>query len=151
MTEQNGNGVPQDVQGGGQEGRDGQDGQDRMPEDSAVRAPQDVTGDSSLHDMGGDIGAASIRGSSAREGGGGTENEAAPRSGYAQSIPDSSVGADAPRDSPMSGSDQSGDIAPPPAPGAPSEYISVEDADNLGRGADGDTEARLEQEREGRV
>jgi hypothetical protein len=104
--------------------------------------------DSGVHDMGGDIGAASIRGSSAREGADIPENAAAPSSGYAESLPDVTVGADAPRDSPVSGSDQSGDIAPPPVPGAPSEYLSVDDADNLGRGADGETAARLEQKDE---
>ena len=36
----------------------------------------------------------------------------------------------------MSGSDQSGDIAPAPVAGAPSEYISIDDADNLMSGND---------------
>jgi hypothetical protein len=104
--------------------------------------------DSGVHDMGGDIGAASIRGSSDPQGSGLPEDAAAPDSGYAESVPDVTVGADAPRDSPVSGSDQSGDIAPPPVPGAASEYISMDDADNLGRGADGETAARLEQKEE---
>jgi hypothetical protein len=122
--------------------------QDRMPEDSAVRAPADATGDSGLHDMGGAIGAASIRGSSAPADADIPEDAAAPKSGYAESLPDATVGADAPRDSPVSGSDQSGDIAPTPVAGAPSEYLSIDDADNLGRGADGETAARLEQKEE---
>ena len=123
---------------------------DRMPEDSKVRAPAEVTGDSSLHDMGGEIGEASIRGSGARDGSGEAQ-DSAPTEGYAESLPDATVGADAPRDSPMSGSDQSGDIAPTPVAGAPSEYLSIDDADNLGRGADGESADRLEQQREDRL
>lgn len=102
----------------------------------------------SLHDMGGDVGAASIRGSSAPEGARIPENDAAPESGYAESVSDETAGLYPHGDSPVSGSDPGGDIAPPPVPGAPSEYLSIDDADNLGRGADGDTAARLEQKEE---
>ena len=103
---------------------------------------------SDLHDLGGDIGAASIRGSSSPEGARIPENDAAPQTGYAESVSDETAGLSLHGDSPVAGSDPSGDISPPPVPGAPSEYLSVDDADNLGRGADGETAARLEQKEE---
>jgi hypothetical protein len=100
-----------------------------------------------LHDMGGNIGPASIRGSSEPEGSGSDADSSAPKEGYAES------------GDPVSGSDDQfqersgavfgGDSAPPPVAGAPNEYVSIDDADNLGRGGDGDTQALIEQKHAG--
>lgn len=98
--------------------------------------------DESLHDMGGSIGAASIRGSNAREGGGGTENDAAPQEGYATSVmPTTGRDEEQPN---VSGAVEGGELGPPVVAGAPSNYLAIDDADNLGRGADGDAGPRRE-------
>src|SRR4051812_42502130 len=100
-----------------------------------------------IHDLGGDIGAASIRGSSERQGSGSDADDSAPKEGYAESL-DPTTGPDAVYQE-RTGAVEGGDIAPPPVADAPSEYVSIDDADNLGRGADGDGEARLEQKKSG--
>ena len=100
-----------------------------------------------IHDLGGDIGAASIRGSSEPQGSGSDADDSAPKEGYAESL-DPTTGPDAIYQE-RSGAVEGGDTAPPPVADAPSEYVSIDNADNLGRGADGDGEARLEQKRSG--
>ena len=102
--------------------------------------------DSNLHDMGGNIGAASVRASSARDGGG-LSDDAAPKSGYAESVT-AAVGTDE-QDPSIAGSDESGSANVPPTPGARSNYLEIDDVDNLGRGADGETADRLQQQDEG--
>lgn len=52
----------------------------------------------------------------------------------------------------IAGSDESGyaaPVAPPVVAGAPSNYLEIDEGgDQSGRGADGDTEARLDQKQE---
>lgn len=110
-----------------------------MSEQTPEAGNTDV-GNESLHDMGGAIGPASIRGSSAREGGGGTENDAAPREGYATSVMPT-TGRDE-EQTQIAGAVEGGDLGPPVVAGAPSNYLAIDDVDNVGRGADGDAEPR---------
>src|SRR3954466_5576143 len=84
-----------------------------------------------VHDLGGEIGAASIRGSSERQDSGSDADDSAPSEGYAEST-DPVAGPDDVFQE-RSGAVEGGDIAPPPSPDAPSEYVSIDDADNLGR------------------
>ncbi len=51
----------------------------------------------------------------------------------------------------IAGSDESGydaPVAPPVVAGAPSTVVDIDDVDNFGVGADGDTEARTRQKNE---
>lgn len=98
--------------------------------------------ESNLHDMGGNIGPASVRASSAKDGSG-RATDAAPEEGYAESV-SATVGTDE-QDPGIAGSDESGSAGVPQSADAPSEYVSIDDADNLGRGADGETADRLAQ------
>ena len=100
-----------------------------------------------VHDMGGNIGPASIRPSSERQGSGSDADSTAPQGGYAESL-DPTTGPDEDFQE-RSGAVTGGDSAPPPVAGAPSEYVSIDEVDNLGRGADGDGQARLEQKKAG--
>lgn len=101
--------------------------------------------DSTLHDMGGNIGPASVRGSSAPSGGGASD-DAAPQSGYSE---DAGPMAGRDEEQPqLAGSDESGTTIPTIA-GAPSLIVDIDEAgDQTGRGADGDTAARLQQQQE---
>ncbi len=103
---------------------------------------------SSLHDMGGDIGPASIRaGGAPAEGVPG--DEAAPSSGF--STPVSPMVGDDDQDPSLAGSPAS-DVSPVGSPvnaEAGTPYADGPDAERSGRGADGDYEARLAQKREG--
>lgn len=114
-------------------GEDGSDGEREHP----------------LHDMGGDIGPVSIRGSSARDQGGAAA-DAAPHSGYARDMgPMAGSDEDQPE---ISGGIEGGDLAPPVVAGAPSNYLEIDEGgDQSGRGADGSLEARLEQKRSGEL
>lgn len=112
-----------------------------------TRTGETSTDDAGLHDMGGDIGAASIRASSAR-GGSGSAQDAAPETGYAQDL-----GPMAGRDEEqpgVAGSDDSGYGSPvhAPVPGAPSLVVDIDEGDQVGRGADGDSAARMEQKQD---
>jgi hypothetical protein len=117
--------------------------------DASSDAQTDVqTGGSSsdVHNLGGDLGPASVRASSARDGGG-LAQDAAAGAGYAQDLgPMSGRDEEQPA---VAGSDESGyaaPMAPPVVAGAPSLVVDIDEGgDNLGRGADGDTAARLEQ------
>ncbi|NHC12760.1 hypothetical protein [Motilibacter deserti] len=114
-------------------------------EDLPQRDREGLHGD--VHDMGGNIGPASIRPSSERQGSGSDADSTAPQEGYAEPY-----GVTAGPDDEFqerTGAVFGGDSAPPPVADAPSEYVSIDDADNLGRGGDGDTEARLQQKESG--
>ena len=97
------------------------------------------TGEGSLHDMGGSIGPASLRGSSAR-GQGGASDDAAPEAGYAVPV-SPTTGRDDEQPN-VAGAAEGGDIGPRVVAGAPSNYLAMDEADNIGRGADGDSAAR---------
>lgn len=121
-------------------------------DDAAAQANAERAGvGSSLHDMGGDIGPASIRGGGVpAEGLPG--DEAAPSSGYSTSL--SPTVGDDDSDAGVAGSDAS-DVSPVGSPvtaGAGTPYaggVDAMDADRSGSGADGDLEARLAQKRDG--
>ncbi|RKS73800.1 hypothetical protein CLV35_2291 [Motilibacter peucedani] len=93
--------------------------------------------DPSLHDMGGAIGPAPDFTAADPDG-----DE---QGGYAREVDPSAVGQ-SPQDPEIAGSDRGGNANTPPVAGARSEYISIDDTDNLGRGADGETADRLEQQ-----
>ena len=99
----------------------------------------------SLHDMGGNIGGASDRASSDKN-----AQPSAPTNGYSEEVDASVVGQQA-QDEATAGSDRGGNANTPPVAGAKSEYISIDETDNVGRGADGETAARLAQREAGEL
>lgn len=119
----------------------------------------DKQDDTELHGMGGDIGAASIRGSEEPVGGRQPDDDAAPRSGYAEpsragqeevrpGTTGSEVGTPAAHQS-----SNPADVTRAPATAldedAPvDEYVEIDPGAAVG-GADGEWEARLEQKRRG--
>ena len=125
--------------------------------DSAVRSTDAGTGtdtgtasgERDLHNMGGDIGPASIRGSNAPV-------DASTPPGYATRAP---IGAaDTPN---VAGTDEqqphiAGSLDQSPGPAATADEpprrgpdVEIDDVDVAGRGADGDTNARIEQKKRG--
>ena len=76
-----------------------------------------------LHDMGGNIGPASDRAASAKDG---DATDSAPQGGYAQDV-DPSVVGEATQNTVTEGSDRGGSSATPPVAGAPSEYVSIDE------------------------
>lgn len=93
-----------------------------------------------LHDMGGNIGPASMANPRSDDDSAGD---------YAESI-SATVGTDEANPS-VAGSDESGSAATPPVATTHGDYLSIDEVDNLGRGADGETSARLQQVRDGEL
>ncbi len=107
---------------------------------------QSAAGGGDLHNMGGAIGAASIRGAGAPAEGG-PDDTAAPKGGYSTPV-SPMVGSDA-DDPGVAGSTDADVVAPvghEVVAGTRSNYVPEESDDVVvGRGADGDTAARQEQ------
>lgn len=108
---------------------------------------------SDVHNMGGAIGPASIRGSGEPSEGRRTDDEAAPRAGFAQPVqPVAGPDSEHPE---ITGTPDADVVAPmgePVASGVGTPYVGLPDpaeTDPSGTGADGDTAARLEQKRQG--
>lgn len=120
-------------------------------------------GDVGLHDMGGAIGAAPITASSDRRASTRLQDEAVATGAPADAPPElvaDEVGGTSPAygegavastsmraDDPFERSE--GDATPPPTPMTHSDYAGLPDADETGRGADGDTTARTAQKEHG--
>lgn len=120
-------------------------------------------GDARLHDMGGAIGPAPITASSDRQAATELQDEAVATGAPADAPPGlvaDEVGGTSPAygegavantsmraDDPFERSD--GDATPPPTPMTHSDYAGLPDADESGRGADGDTRARTAQKEHG--
>ncbi len=94
-----------------------------------------------LHDMGGDIGPASL--TTAQSDGDGDDAG----SGYARTV-FRTAGSDE-SDPYVAGPQESGSAAAAPVATTRGDYLAIDDADNLGRGADGETAARIEQRDDG--
>jgi hypothetical protein len=121
------------------------------------------SGDDRLHDMGGAIGPAPITASSDRQVATQLQDEAVATGAPADAPPElvaDEVGGTSPAygegavagtsmraDDPFERSD--GDATPPPTPMTHSDYAGLPDAEQTGRGADGDTAARTAQKEHG--
>ncbi|MGN6332104.1 MAG: DUF6158 family protein [Motilibacteraceae bacterium] len=130
---------------------------------SSGSSPSTPSHDARLHDMGGAIGPAPITASSDRQVATRLQDEAvatgAPGGAPPELVADE-VGGTSPAygegavastsmraDDPFERSD--GDATPPPAPMTHGDYAGLPDADETGRGADGDTAARRAQKEHG--